>query len=192
MKTTTHAETSILIFIVKVLLTTASQEQLLSDEEMKPHDGVKLVKPTVHPHFMQEEGSTTGEAHDDYGVRSLIIGGDTVDDTSKYPFYAHPASSEFLRSICGATLIHEDVLLTAAHCVDILWQAGARVGGIDFDADGTLIDTESCLPHPDYDGDFHENDIMLIKLSKPSTAPLVALNTDPDYPPDNTPVTAIG
>ena len=59
---------------------------------------------------------------------------------------------------------------------------------------GTMITgVEFEFPHPEYSSpNPDDNDIMLIKLSIPSSAPLVQLNYDPSNPEDNQSVTVIG
>ena len=100
----------------------------------------------------------------------------------------------FSRGLCGATLIHPDILLTAANCW--IFESGiVEIGGLFlFANDGTYIGVDETLPHPEYQyrDDYYKYDIMLVKLAELSTQPLVTYNTDPDYPPLNALVTTIG
>ena len=94
--------------------------------------------------------------------------------------------------LCGATLIHEDILLTAAHC-EGGFLAGATIGGILLDgSDGTVHNVDREFIHPNYDDATRENDIMLVKLSSPSSAPLVTMNFNPAIPAVDDVVTVIG
>lgn len=48
------------------------------------------------------------------------------------------------------------------------------------------------FPHPDYDSTTNLNDVMLVKLESPSSAPIQQINFDASAPPDGSQVTAIG
>jgi hypothetical protein len=68
---------------------------------------------------------------------------------------------------CGGTIIHKDIILTAAHCAAAFFD-GAFVGGNDISGkeakEFLKVDWE--FPHPDFvirDG-VTMNDVMLVKL----------------------------
>ena len=115
-----------------------------------------------------------------------IVGGRTADE---YPSFGFSAGSD----LCGGVLIHEDIFLTAAHCTDVFLD-GVQIGGTDlFGRESTYHPTALEFPHPAYnDNGFESNDIMLVKLGTPSTAPLAQVNFDPNVPPVGTEVTNIG
>jgi secreted trypsin-like serine protease len=130
---------------------------------------------------------------------SHIVGG--VDaPPGKYPYYAIPSSN----IVCGATLIHEDILITAAHCnsrnYNFLSQGffsrrgGLYIGPSKLDGSDAIeqIGIKLFRVHPDYDPATSQNDIVLIKLSRPSTAPVVKWNDNPAVPGNNQTVTTIG
>jgi hypothetical protein len=78
-------------------------------------------------------------------VEPRIVGGTLVVE-GEYPFYAFPAG--FL--LCGSTLIHEDILLTAAHCEGAFLD-GIIIGGVTIDGSGsTFIGVDLEFQHPDY------------------------------------------
>jgi Trypsin len=105
-----------------------------------------------------------------------------------YPSYVHTLEP----FLCGGTLIHEDIVLTAAHC-EGAFDAGVYIGGLERDgSDGTMLDVQAEFPHPDFDMDTQFNDIMLVKLTSPSSAPLGPLNLDLARPVENDVLTVIG
>jgi trypsin len=117
-----------------------------------------------------------------------IIGG-TPAAPGDYPFYVNTIQP----ILCGGTLIYEDIVLTAAHCMGG-FLAGVNIGATMLDgsdaAEVLSVDTE--LVNPDYDTATRINDIMLVKLSTPSSSPLVTLNFDPTVPAVDEVVTVIG
>ncbi|KAJ3649451.1 hypothetical protein Zmor_021192 [Zophobas morio] len=69
---------------------------------------------------------------------------------------------------CGGSIISEEWILTAGHCVDGAESAEVVIGSTDIDAGETVTASQFIL-HEDYDGDLIANDIGLIKLDKPLT-----------------------
>lgn len=132
-------------------------------------------------------------------VTAKIVGGKLADD-GEYPFYAVP-NGGFL---CGATLIHPDILISAAHCGgrlfsfvsnQLLFSRGrVYIGGNKLDGTDAeeTIDVQLQRRHPDYSSSSQQHDLLLIKLSAPSSAPVAKWNADPTNPADDDQVKVIG
>lgn len=75
--------------------------------------------------------------------------------------------------LCTGTLIEQQVVLTAAHCVygEDSWQVS--VGGADLYS-GILIDVDAAWYHPRYDDVFAVNDVGLLHLAEPADVSKVA------------------
>ena len=71
-------------------------------------------------------------------------------------------------SLCSGTLVTQQVVLTAAHCVyGLSGPFQISVGGSTLD-NGRLIDVDATWYHPRYDAAFSQNDIALLHLKTPA------------------------
>jgi len=101
-----------------------------------------------------------------------IVGGKPVA-SGRWPWLA--AVGKYEESpFCGATVIADRWLVTAAHCFKDEEEAckyTIRVGATEWltDPEGLAQDAqvEAIYRHPGYDGDSHRNDIALLKLKDP-------------------------
>ncbi|XP_039606274.1 granzyme A-like [Polypterus senegalus] len=91
-----------------------------------------------------------------------IVGGKEAAPHSK-PYMA------YLSIGCGAALIKEDWLLTAAHCFTLGEVAVLGAHSIIKDEKQQLIEVEEVFMYPKYNCLSKQNDLMLLKLGKPAT-----------------------
>lgn len=137
------------------------------------------------------------------GLGTRIIGGANAP-TGRYPYYTYvevlTVQSDVF--ICSATLIWEDIILTAAHCVLDILGAGLNISGVEayigLEDQNNRTSAErrqvgQGAPHPNYTPGSEFNDIMVFKLQNPvlDVAP-VRLNLNPDVPADGISLEAFG
>jgi len=162
------------------------------------HDNVKNSMTTmmnaavVGRSFRRWQEDTTNDDKDDDGLfktEKRIVGGSDAGP-NEYPTFVLSAG----QAKCGGTLIHEDIVLTAAHCAGAFLDSGIYIGGILLDgSDGRLVGVSREIPHPSYDRDNDLNDVMLVQLEEPVTNTSVQeLNFDANVPADGETVTVIG
>ena len=117
--------------------------------------------------------------------RNLIINGDPVN-LPDHSFYVRswPDSVDQTSDVlCGASLIHSDMIITAAHC-----QGAFNYGAMAYNPSSRQLDqyrnADLQIVYPDYyQSDSINYDIMIIRLSSPITNVVpVVLNYDPDFP----------
>jgi secreted trypsin-like serine protease len=101
-------------------------------------------------------------------ISSRIINGDKAV-LGQFPWQAALRVTGNSRNwFCGGSIISEEWILTAGHCVSGGLSAIIETGLVDLDGNIGLESTSSDLVlHEGYDIDTLSNDIGLIKLSKP-------------------------
>ena len=124
-----------------------------------------------------------------------IIGGEDADK-EEFPFNVLWLGDES-PSHCDGSLIHEDIILTAAHCDEIVGDnifigAYSMSDPLAVVADGEQQQIMTRVLHPDYNPDTIENNLMVLKIDSPSSIQPVKLNTDPTNPNDGKDVVGIG
>lgn len=124
-------------------------------------------------------------------ITPRIVGGDIVTSADAFPYYVHGVDGD----LCGASLIHPEVVLTAAHCTKA-FSIGVILRTLDWmglDSTSEFYPIEYVFPHPDYTPGPETNDIMLIKLATPvANAQLVELYRNETVPSAGTEVTIMG
>jgi hypothetical protein len=118
-----------------------TRRQLLDDAAASSSQELKQV---LHHDVFDRQGQLHSPPA--AAVQPRIVGG-TPAPAGAFPFYA----KSLPETLCGATLIWEDILLTAAHCEGAFLN-GVAIGGTRLDdSDATVLPVDSELPHPNYD-----------------------------------------
>ena len=132
--------------------------------------------------------------------RSLIVGGSIVSETNEdYSAYTWTGIGSGGWG-CGGTLIHSDIVLSAAHCQSVFEEIGGlyvgpkHIDGSDVSS-GRYHDIVNMTVHPNFDGTTMRNDLLLVKLKttkSSSTVEPVVWNTDSEIPITGDTVEVIG
>ena len=150
--------------------------------------GVIDMGESLSKHYKQRPSSDT--LKEMVQITPRISGG--VDTQRReFPYIVKSATENGL--ICAGTLIHRDIVLTAAHC------QGSFVDGVivsAYELDSTVNENEihrhvdRQYRHPGYNDelDVVEHDLMILRLSEPvhNVFP-VTLNANPYVPSENEP-----
>lgn len=97
-----------------------------------------------------------------------LVGGTNLTSPTPYPWFGTLAG----RTLCGLSLIHSDIVISAGHCADAFtsqFTRGIYLGGIELiGSDQELYGIDKVRVHPDYTNGPAPNDVLLAKLSRRS------------------------
>lgn len=108
----------------------------------------------------------------DIGTRRIVNG--TSTSIEQVPFQV---SILFFNSQwCGASILDQNTILTAAHCFDYYWDKlyelnvwSIRAGSSYWGNGGVVVNIASAVSHKDYNPNTYDFDIAILKLSTPLT-----------------------
>eukprot|EP00591_Stephanopyxis_turris_P000484 CAMPEP_0195527302 /NCGR_PEP_ID=MMETSP0794_2-20130614/28871_1 /TAXON_ID=515487 /ORGANISM="Stephanopyxis turris, Strain CCMP 815" /LENGTH=260 /DNA_ID=CAMNT_0040658183 /DNA_START=37 /DNA_END=816 /DNA_ORIENTATION=+ len=137
-----------------------------------------------------------------FDVDSRIIGGQ-VTNTRDYAYQVALYRKGIVDDtfICGGTLIAPDMVLSAAHCLhryhdryvspEII-RIIAGIHDLDNKEFGRSFDVLEIRPHPDYDSNTQDNDLVVIKLNGSSNYEPILLNESEIVPSEDQDLHVIG
>ena len=145
------------------------------------HDGTEIISKATRTSKIIQPAPKIG------AIEPRIVGGEDAQP-GEFPFFVK-SNAELG---CGASLIHPDIVLTAAHCQGFFGD-GVIVSAYDFDPSssrGGAVQRQVDLQYRhhgyNYDPDLWKDDIMILRLTELviDVAPVV-LNRDPDVPSED-------
>jgi trypsin len=104
-------------------------------------------------------------------ANAIVFGEDIESASSEYPWVAsiwHAGpNDDFYYPICSGSLITQDAVLTAAHCLESKGTYLVQMGSdtLDGESEDTFYEVGRIWKHPYYDKETFENDVGLLKLS---------------------------
>lgn len=116
------------------------------------------------------DGSSAGRPPAD-APGTKIVGGRPASEP--YPYTSSLQVGG--RHGCGASLISDQWLVTAAHCVQGQSRLNVRIGSPNRSSGGTLATSARLIPHPSYRGLPGSYDVALVQLSQPVAGTPVAI-----------------
>jgi trypsin len=149
----------------------------LNKTRITKYNGIRLRQ--------QYDTSTTNTER----ILSKRIVGGVLANFGDFPSFAYKE--------CGGTLIHTDIVLTAAHCLDSFTSLDGIpiiIGGVQRDmSDSEKRYVKQAIVHPQYNIlTSYRNDIMLLLLDQGSIIPIQKLNYNPKIPNDGDVLVAAG
>ena len=115
-----------------------------------------------------------------------IVNGENAA-ANEFPWYAVFDGG----TLCGGALIAEDIVVTAAHCIDGGVPPSLRVGATT-SSNGNSVQVCESIIHPNYRARELENDIAILTLCDSVPNAIAAFNSDANVPGNNDDLVAVG
>ncbi|KAG7344265.1 trypsin-like serine protease [Nitzschia inconspicua] len=149
---------------------------------------IEGVDGRLFPHKDDKNSPINTEHNNKQALQTRIVGGKEVADSHQFPFFVNLGG-------CSGSLIHGDIVLTAAHCslpVGATVHVGARKR--DSTHDGSVkVKVIDALRHPDYNEHSHEYDFRILQLGGwMQDRRVVGINHDPEIPQTDQELTLAG
>eukprot|EP00957_Ditylum_brightwellii_P056995 4319395-Ditylum_brightwellii.AAC.1 len=161
---------------------------------LPPHTSLPEGAEDIFISRVGDEGNIQGELRQ-LGIEAKprIVNGHKADDGS-HPYFTLVLGKTELGGWlynrgCGATLIEDEWILTAAHCNN---KAGhvAWIGAYDAGSNETFLDLEECFQHPKYK--WPQYDYALCRLNETSSLPKIKIAEAGYQLEQDEPLTVIG
>lgn len=106
----------------------------------------------------------------DFTTAKEIVGGEPAA-LGEIPYIVSLSRADG-NHFCGGSLLNENTVVTAAHCVAGLGPTDVfvRAGSILASTGGTRIGSSDVISHPNYDPNASSSDIAVVKLAEPIAA----------------------
>jgi len=171
------------------------QEQARRKKDLTARNITGIVRTPLSSHT-NTTTSTTKPATS--SILTRVIGGESVKDALDFaPYFA-----QLPDHACGAAVIHDDFLVSAAHCERVTHPFFKRVLlGSNTINTGIERQIEYVQGHPGYLDTLQDFDFLLIKLTKsalvdsegnPTGVQSIAINRSPDIPASGDPILVMG
>jgi trypsin len=195
-KSRSYQNTRNMMFLATILTALAATQAAATVDDNGPTRNLKGRGQLASEEVAQPETTMTQKTKPRKILHSMhvpaesrIVGGSNAQQ-GEYPFFVQGNG-------CGGSLVWDDVVLTAAHCLGA-FDGSVLVGPyIESSTSGGAesIDVVRQVPHPSYDSNSEAYDFMLLKLgnrvANPNLAP-IAVNSVNNNPANNDVLTVIG
>ncbi|XP_071427269.1 coagulation factor X-like [Pithys albifrons albifrons] len=141
-----------------------SDQEGPATNEMSTEDDIVITTASPNP----QTGNRTSSKNP--YVQTRIVGGDECH-LGECPWQAVLLNEEG-EEFCGGTILNENFILTAAHCMNQSKEIKVVVGEVDREKkeqSESMHTVDKIVVHPKYVAKTYDNDIALIKLREPIT-----------------------
>ena len=140
-----------------------------SSLEISEHDWTKISSPLDTPKYQEILNKFYPTTPKNFSREAKIVGGQEAAE-GQFPFqvamFLNGATGSFF---CGGSIIHQNWILTASHCLDNILNAEVYVGVHNISKGpawwGKAVPLKDLIMHSGYNADYLNNDIALVRLT---------------------------